>query len=113
MTISWQSGRRYFPFSWRSFTINLGGGPLLLRYATEHGGATFKRPARLPLYDKNIADNATTVLRVRAESAHRARLDNYASYEAAKRGAAEFLREVANEVWYNNLKDADTFYVGP
>jgi hypothetical protein len=82
-----------------------------LRYAANHGGAAFKCPARLPLYDKNIANNATTVVHVRAESAHSTRLDNYASYKAAERGAAKFLRKVVNEVWYNDLKDADTFYM--
>ncbi len=44
------------------------------------------------------------------ESANRACLDDYASYKAAERGAAKFLRKVVNKVWYNNLKDADTFY---
>ncbi len=42
--------------------------------------------------------------------AHKARLDDYASYEAAKRGVAKFLRNVVDEIWYNDLKDADTFY---
>jgi hypothetical protein len=51
-----------------------------------------------------------TVVCIRAESAHCARLDNYASYKAAEHGAAKFLHEVADKVWYNNLKDADTFY---
>ncbi len=81
-----------------------------VRYAADHGGNAFRRPARLPLYDDNIADDATTVVRIRAEAAHKARLDDYASFEAAERGAAKFLREVVNKVWYNNLKDADTFY---
>jgi len=66
--------------------------------------------SRLPLYDKNIANDATTVVRVRAEAAHKARLDDYASYEAAERGVAKFLRDVVGEIWYNDLKDADTFY---
>jgi hypothetical protein len=80
------------------------------RYAADHGGATFVRPLRLPLYNATIADNATTVVCVRAESAHQAKLDNYASFKAAERGAAKFLREVVDEVWYNDLKDANTFY---
>jgi hypothetical protein len=50
------------------------------------------------------------VMRVRAESAHKSRLNDYARYEAAKHGAAKFLHETVNEVWYNDLKDADTFY---
>ncbi len=32
------------------------------KYETEHGNAKFVRPARLPLYDKNIAGDATTVV---------------------------------------------------
>ena len=68
------------------------------------------RPLRLPLYDATIADDATTVVRVRVESAHQAKLNDYASFEAAKHGAAKFLRKVVDEVWYNDLKDANTFY---
>jgi len=81
-----------------------------VKYETEHGNAKFVRPSRLPLYDKNIADNATTVVRVHAEAAHKARLDDYSSYEAAECGVAKFLRDVVDEIWYNDLKDSDTFY---
>jgi hypothetical protein len=80
------------------------------RYAANHGGATFVRPLCLPLYNATIADNATTVIRIRVESAHKAKLNNYTSFEAAKRGAAKFLREVVDEMWYNDLKNANTFY---
>ena len=80
------------------------------KYEAEHGGAKFIRPSRLPLYDKNIADDATTVVHVRAEAAHKSRLDDYASYEAAKRGVAKFLHDAVDEIWYNDLKDAETFY---
>jgi len=81
-----------------------------VRYAADHGGNAFRRPIRLPLYNGSIEDNATTVVRVHAEAAHKARLDDYASFKAAERGAAKFLWEIVNEVWYNDLKDADTFY---
>jgi hypothetical protein len=54
------------------------------RYAANHGGATFVRPIRLPLYDGSIAKDATTIIRICTESAHQARLNNYASYEAAE-----------------------------
>jgi hypothetical protein len=80
------------------------------RYASDHGGSAFRRPIRLPLYDANIADDATTVVHVRAEAAHNARLNDYASYKAAEHGAAKFLRETVDEVWFNDLKDTDTFY---
>jgi hypothetical protein len=78
------------------------------RYAANHG-TTFIHPVCLPLYDSSIANNATMVVCVRAESAHKARLNHFTSYEAAKRGAAKFLLKTVKEVWYNNLKDADTF----
>ena len=81
-----------------------------MRYATEHGGNSFKRPVCLPLYNGSIKDDATTVICVCAEVAHKARLNDYTSFEAAERGAAKFLRKVVDEVWYNDLKDADTFY---
>ena len=42
------------------------------RYAIDHGGSTFVRPSRLPLYNKNVANDALTVVRVRGEAAHRA-----------------------------------------
>ena len=80
------------------------------RYATDHGGNNFRRPARLPLYDASIADDATTVVRVKAEAAHKSRRDDFASYESAERGVAKFLRDAVEEVWYNDLKDAETFY---
>jgi hypothetical protein len=68
------------------------------KYETEHGNAKFVCPARLPLYDKNIANDAMTVVRVRAEVAHKSRLDDYASYEAAERGVAKFLHNVVDEI---------------
>ena len=82
-----------------------------VKYEAEHGNAKFVRPSRLPLYDKNIANDTTTVVRVHAEAAHKARLDDYASYEMAERGVAKFLRNVVNEIWYNDLKDANTYWV--
>jgi hypothetical protein len=63
----------------------------------------------LPLYDGTITNDATTVVRVRAELAHKDRLNNFASYRAAKCGATKFLHDTGNKVWYNNLKDADTY----
>jgi hypothetical protein len=80
------------------------------RYATDHGGNNFRRPARLPLYNASIANDATTVVRVKAEAAHKSRRDDFASYESAERGVAKFLHDAVEEVWYNDLKDAETFY---
>jgi hypothetical protein len=54
-----------------------------VKYKANHG-AKFVRPACLPLYDKTIADNATTVVCIRAEATHKSQLNDYASYKAAK-----------------------------
>ena len=79
-------------------------------YAAEHSNNVFVRPTRLPLYDANIPDNATTVMQVKLETAHKARVDNYTSFEAVERGVARFLKEVVDNLWINNLKDVYTFY---
>jgi hypothetical protein len=80
------------------------------KYEANHGGAKFVRPSRLPLYNKNIANDAITAIRVRAKAAYKSCLDNYASYEAAKRGVAKFLCNLVDDICYNNLKDTKTIY---
>ena len=79
------------------------------RYSADRGRKPFVIPTRLPLYDSTIADDATTVVRVCAEAAHKSRLDEFASFDMAERGAAKFLWESVEEVWFNNLKDVDAF----
>jgi hypothetical protein len=37
-------------------------------------------------------------------------LNYYASFKATEPGIAKFLCDVINKVWYNDLKDANTFY---
>ncbi len=51
-----------------------------------------------------------TVFCVCAEAAPKSRLYDYTSNEVAKRGVSKFLRKAANEIWYSNLKNANTFY---
>ncbi len=81
-----------------------------IKYKTDHG-AKFVHPARLPLYDKSIADNATTVVCIHhAEAAHKSQCNKNTRYKAAKQGMAKFLHNVVNEIWYNGLKNSDTFY---
>jgi hypothetical protein len=80
-----------------------------IKYKANHG-AKFVRLARLPLYNKLIASNATPVTRVHAEATHKSQLNDYASYEAAERSVANFFHDVVDKIWYNDLKDANTFY---
>jgi hypothetical protein len=68
-----------------------------VKYKANHG-SKFVCPACLPLYDKTIADDATTVICVCAEAAHKSQLDDYASWEAAEQGVSMFLRDVVDEM---------------
>jgi hypothetical protein len=43
------------------------------KYTANHSGKKFVCPKRLALYDDTIADNASTVVRVRAGAAHKSR----------------------------------------
>jgi hypothetical protein len=49
------------------------------KYKANHGGAKFVRPSCLPLYDKNITNDATTIVRICTKAAHISCLDNYAT----------------------------------
>ncbi len=60
------------------------------KYEANHGASKFVRPSCLPLYNRNIANDATTIVRVCAKATHKSHLDNYASYKAAKHGVAKF-----------------------
>ena len=60
------SGKRYFPSSWSFPYDQLNGINSLMgilteavKYEAEHGNYKFVRPSHLPLYDKNIANDAT------------------------------------------------------
>jgi hypothetical protein len=61
------------------------------KYKANHGGKKNVRPSRLPLYNRNIANDATTIDSVCAKATHKSGLNDYASYEAAKPGVAKFL----------------------
>jgi hypothetical protein len=80
-----------------------------VKYEANHG-IKFVRPACIPLYDKMIANNAATVIRVCAEAARKSQLDDYASYKVVKQGMSKFLCNVMDEIWYNDLKNANTFH---
>jgi hypothetical protein len=68
------------------------------KYNVDQGNSKFVCLARLPLYDKTIADNASTVVRIHAEAAHKSRLNDYASFKATEHGVAKLLRDVVNKV---------------
>ncbi len=81
-----------------------------VKYKANHGASKFVRPSRLPLYDKNIANDATTIVGACTKAAHKSCLNDYRSYEAAKCGVSKVLRNVVDKIWYNDLKYTKTFY---
>jgi hypothetical protein len=80
------------------------------KYEANHAASKFVRHSCLPLHNRNIANNATTIICVHAKATHKSCLNKYTSYKAAKHGIAKFLHNVVDKIWYNNLKDAKTFY---
>jgi len=77
---------------------------------TNDWGEAFPIPDRPASYDPAIAADATPVIRARMEAAHTLRLQDYASHEAAERGAAKFIRDAVDELWYKDLKHHRSFY---
>jgi hypothetical protein len=55
-----------------------------LKYATANAGNKFMHPKCLPLYNETITNDASTVVCIRAEAAHKSKLEDYTSYDAAK-----------------------------
>jgi hypothetical protein len=49
------------------------------KYKANHGTSKFISPSCLPLYNRNIADDTTTVVHVHAKAAHKSRFDEYAN----------------------------------
>lgn len=77
---------------------------------TSTWGAAFPIPTRPAAYDPNIAADATPVVRARMEAAHNVRLRDYATFAAAERATAKFIRDAVDELWYKDLKHARSFY---
>ena len=73
-------------------------------------GSAFPIPARPDAYDTNIQDDATPVVQNRMEAAHKLILHDYATYLAAERGVAKFIRDVVDETFYKDLEDPVSFY---
>ena len=44
------------------------------------------------------------------EPAHKSRLDDYASYEAAEHGVTKFLQDILDKIWSNGLGHQDLLH---
>ena len=72
-------------------------------------GTPFPIPPRPPAYPA-IADDASAVVRARWEAEHAILVKDYASYDAAERAAAKFIRDAVDEIWYRDLRHSRSFY---
>eukprot|EP00804_Cyclotella_cryptica_P022263 CCRYP_020543-RA/>CCRYP_020543-RA protein AED:0.35 eAED:0.91 QI:0/0/0/1/1/1/2/0/366 len=72
-------------------------------------GTQFPPPQRPPAYPI-IDDAATSVVRARREAEHAILVRDFASYEAAERATAKFIRDAVDELWYRDLRHDRSFY---
>jgi hypothetical protein len=72
-------------------------------------GVPFPIPAQPPTYPV-VANDATPVVRARAEAEHAVLVHDYASFEAAEHATAKFIREAVDELWYRDLHHSRSFY---
>ena len=80
-------------------------------YASSFGaGDTFPEPVRLAIYDETIANDATAVVRAKAEAKHRAKRADKGLYDAAKRETRQLIISKVEDTWIRELKDETTFY---
>jgi hypothetical protein len=73
-----------------------------VKYEANHG-AEFVRPV-------TTSQLLMTPQQLFAEATHKSQFDDYTSYVAAKKGVSKFLLDIVDEIWYNDLKNANTFY---
>lgn len=71
--------------------------------------AAFPIPARLPAYPA-VPDDANANVRNRMEAIHKIKLRDYASYDAAERATAKFIRDAVDEIWYRDLRHDRSYY---
>ena len=67
-------------------------------------------PPVIALYNEKIDKYATRTEVRRAEGKHEARQNDRQLYETADNACINFIMAVADETWYKDIKDPDTFY---
>ena len=78
-------------------------------YITRYGAA-FLETTRVEAYDDTIDNYATSVVRARTEAVHKAKREDRATYEMARREMAQFNFAVVDDTWVRELQDMDTLY---
>ena len=69
----------------------------------------FVTPTKPGIYDTTIPADASDGLRAKMEAIHKAFRSDYGLYEAAERGARQFIIEVVEETYIHDLKHSRFF----
>ena len=70
----------------------------------------FVVPARRFLFDNTISKEAPNTVLHQAEAEHTSRCNDRALYGAANNGVVNLFHTIINNLWYQDLKDADVYY---
>ena len=94
-----------------TLTQNLSGVILpSKRYEQIYRKGYYVIPPVIALYDETIEKDATIIEVHCAEFKHEAWRNNRQIYETANNACRTFIVAVADETWYKELEDPDTFY---
>jgi hypothetical protein len=72
-------------------------------YKADHNGVAFPIPKRFGLWDDKIAKDATVVELKKAKAIHKARVEDYGIWNAAKDGCKKLIRTTVKEVYINEV----------
>ena len=68
---------------------------------------SYNRPA---IYDKDIATDATFGVRAKAEAIHKAKIEDWKTYDCARREVRNFIIATVEDTWIRELQDPITGY---
>ena len=73
-------------------------------------GAKFPMTTKPAVYDEDIPNNSTNVVRSKAEAVHTAKIADYQLFAAAKRENRYFILAFIEDTWVHKLCDPFTLY---
>ena len=79
------------------------------KYIAHHNEA-FVVPFRRSLFNTDISKQAPNAVLHKAKAEHAACSNNSTLYNATNNGVINFFRTIVDEMWYQDLKDNDTYH---
>ena len=80
------------------------------RYEHIYLKVAYSIPPVIALYDDTIDKDATRTEALQDKVKHEVKRNDCALYETVDTSCKNFIMEVADETWYKELEDLDTFY---